>query len=199
MKKPAAKAKPTGVIKENAVSQYIKKATGLRVRVDAVTKFMADFDAVIVAVVDEAKALAQAERRNTILKVDVAAALEKHLRRKDLPWDETAKEVIKHNPTDLGKISKAVRDWIREHEERQPPKAARSASPRSEPRPARLSYRRALRSPEAQAGQLLAFALETMAGNLRVGRRVYFRDFGAFVKRIRPDRRVRHPRTGEII
>ena len=75
MKKPAAKAKLTGVIKENAVSQYIKKATGLRVRVDAVTKFMADFDAVIVAVVDEAKALAQAERRNTILKKDVAAAI----------------------------------------------------------------------------------------------------------------------------
>lgn len=117
MKKSTAKAKPTGVIKENAVSQYIKKATGLRVRVDAVTKFMADFDAVIVAVVAEAKALAQAERRNTILKVDVAAAIEKHLRRKDLPWDETAKEVIKHNPTDLGKISKAVRDWIREHDQ----------------------------------------------------------------------------------
>jgi len=53
--------------------------------------------------------------------------------------------------------------------------------------------------PEAQAGQLLTFALETMAGNLRAGRRVYFRDFGAFVKRIRPGRRVRHPRTGEII
>jgi DNA-binding protein HU-beta len=53
--------------------------------------------------------------------------------------------------------------------------------------------------PEGQARELLAFALETMAGNLRVGRRVYFRDFGAFVKRIRPDRRVRHPRTGEII
>lgn len=117
MKKSTAQAKPTGVIKENAVSQYIKKATGLRVRVDAVTKFMADFDAVIVAVVAEAKALAQAERRNTILKEDVAAAIEKHLRRKDLPWDETAKEVIKHNPTDLGKISKAVRDWIREHEQ----------------------------------------------------------------------------------
>lgn len=53
--------------------------------------------------------------------------------------------------------------------------------------------------PEGQARELLAFALETMAGNLRAGRRVYFRDFGAFVKRIRPDRRVRHPRTGEII
>lgn len=53
--------------------------------------------------------------------------------------------------------------------------------------------------PEAQAGQLLAFALKTIAGNLRAGRRVYFRDFGAFVKRTRPGRRVRHPRTGEII
>ena len=111
------KAKLTGVIKENAVSQYVKKSTGLRVRVDAVAKFIADFDAVIVAVVAEAKALARAGRRNTILKTDVAAAIDKHLRRRDLPWDETTKELIKHNPADLGKVSKAVRDWIREHEE----------------------------------------------------------------------------------
>ena len=47
---------------------------------------------------------------------DIAVALEKYLRRKNLPWDETAKEVIKHNPTDLGKISKAIRAWIQEHE-----------------------------------------------------------------------------------
>lgn len=117
MKKPTTKAKPTGVIKTNAVSQYIKKATGLRVRVDAVAKFMADFDVVIVAVVGEAKAIAQAQRRTTILKDDVAAAIDKHLRRRDLPWDETTKELIKHNPADLGKISKAVRDWIREHDD----------------------------------------------------------------------------------
>ena len=83
----------------------------------------------IVAVVKEAKRLALDERRNTILKKDVAAALEKFLRRQDLPWDETAKEVIKHNPADLGKISKTIRDWITEHEDQGvKPAASRSAN-----------------------------------------------------------------------
>lgn len=51
--------------------------------------------------------------------------------------------------------------------------------------------------PEDQARQLLAFALGTMAGNLRAGRRVYFRDFGAFARKIRPGRWFKNPRTGE--
>ena len=122
MKKNRTKAKPTGVIKPTAAAQYIKKATGLRVRTDAVDKLIADFDVVLVAVVAEAKALAQAGKRTTILTEDVAAAIDKHLRRRDLPWDETAKELIKHNPADLGKVSKAVRDWIREHEDAGDPK-----------------------------------------------------------------------------
>ena len=110
-------SKLTGVIKPTAAAQYIKKATGLRVRTEAVDELIAAFDAVLVDVVAEAKAIAQAERRTTILKEDVAAAVEKHLRRRNLPWDETAKELIKHNPTDLGKVSKTVRDWIREHDD----------------------------------------------------------------------------------
>jgi histone H3/H4 len=107
----------TGVIKPTVVTQYINRAAGMRAKKDAVAKLIADFDAVLAAVVVEAKNLARQDRRTTILKRDIVAALEKHLRRKDLPWDETAAEVIKHNPTDLGKISKTVRDWIREHED----------------------------------------------------------------------------------
>jgi len=117
MTKSTEKAKSSGVLKTNGVAVYIKKATGLRVKVDAIEKLIADFDAVIVAVVKESKRLALAGRRTTILKGDVAAALDKFLRRAELPWDETAKEVIKHNPADLGKISKAIRDWLREHED----------------------------------------------------------------------------------
>jgi len=115
--KSTEKAKSSGVLKTNGVAVYIKKATGLRVKVDAIERLIADFDAVIVAVVKESKRLALAGRRTTILKGDVAAALDKFLRRAELPWDETAKEVIKHNPADLGKISKAIRDWLREHED----------------------------------------------------------------------------------
>ena len=111
------KLAPTGVLKPTVVTQYINRAVGMRTKKDAVAKLIADFDAVLAAVVVEAGNLAREDRRTTILKRDVVAALEKHLRRKDLPWDETAAEVIKHNPTDLGKVSKTIRDWIREHED----------------------------------------------------------------------------------
>lgn len=53
--------------------------------------------------------------------------------------------------------------------------------------------------PEGQARQLLDFSLETMAGNLRAGRRVYFRGFGAFSRKIRPARWFKNPRTGERV
>ena len=115
MKKTTLKA--TGIIKSTAVTQYINRAAGMRVKKDAVAKLVLDFDAVLAAVIAEAKALAQAGRRTTILKRDIVAALEKHLRRRALPWDETANEVIKHNPADLGKISKTISDWIKEHED----------------------------------------------------------------------------------
>ena len=110
------KTKSTGLIKFTAVKDYINKAKAMRSKKEAVEKLIADFDVVLEAVIDEAKNLAQAEKRNTILEPDITAALDKHLRKKDLPWDETAKEVIKHSPTDLGKISKTLRNWIRERE-----------------------------------------------------------------------------------
>ena len=41
--------------------------------------------------------------------------------------------------------------------------------------------------------------LAKMAGSLRNGERVCFKDFGTFTKKIRPGRNVRHPKTGQII
>jgi integration host factor subunit beta len=55
------------------------------------------------------------------------------------------------------------------------------------------------RLPEAEAKKLLTFALQEVAGSLKAGRRAYLRGFGAFAKVVRPGRKVRHPRTGEII
>lgn len=51
----------------------------------------------------------------------------------------------------------------------------------------------------SQAGEIVDFALARIAQELKAGRRVYFRGFGAFAKKLRPGRRVRHPKTGEII
>ena len=105
----------TGIIKTNTVKDYIT-AKKMRSQASAVKKFIEDFDAVIETVIVEAAALATAAKRTTVMKADMAAALDKHLKKTALAWDQTAAEVIKHTPTDLGKISQTVMEWISAHE-----------------------------------------------------------------------------------
>ena len=109
-------AAKTGIIKTTTVKAYITNAKKMRTQAAAVKKFIDDFDVVIEAVITEAVALATAAKRTTVMKADMAAAIDKHLKKTSLSWDQTAAEVIKHNPTDLGKISQTVMEWISAHE-----------------------------------------------------------------------------------
>jgi nucleoid DNA-binding protein/histone H3/H4 len=185
--------KTTGIIKFTSVKNYINEVEKMRIAKDAVNKYIADFDVVQNAVIKEAKRLALAEKRSTILKPDAAAALEKYLRRKNLPWDETAKEVIKHNPTDLGKISKAIRAWIAEHETT----GGKLNKLNQGQLAAAIADKFNLQL--AETGRIIDFLIDQVARDLRAGRRTYFRGFASFVKKIRPGRKYRHPKTGEII
>ena len=191
--KPRTKAAGTGIIKFTSVKNYINEVEKMRIGKDAVNKYIADFDVVQDAVIKEAKRLALEEKRSTILKPDVAAALEKYLRRKNLPWDETAKEVIKHNPTDLGKISKVIRAWITEHETT----GGKLNKLNQGQLAAAIAGRFNLKLTET--GEIIDFAIDHIARDLRAGARTYFRGFASFVKKIRPGRKYRHPKTGEII
>ena len=102
----------TGIVKPTTVKDYITKAKKMRSQEAAVKKFVDDFDAAMEAVIVEAVRLATVAKRNTVMKADMAAAIDKYLKKTDLTWDQTAAEVIKHNPTDLGKISKTILEWI---------------------------------------------------------------------------------------
>ena len=113
-------AAKTGIVKTTTVKDYITKAKKMRSQASAVKKFIDDFDVVIEAVIVEAVALAKAAKRNTVMKADMAAAIDKYLKKTDLTWDQTAAQVIKHNPTDLGKISKNILEWISAHENPKP-------------------------------------------------------------------------------
>ncbi len=106
----------TGIIKTTTVKAYFTKAKKMRTQAAAVKKLIDDFDVVLENVIVEAVRLAKAAKRNTVMKVDVAAALDKFLKKTDLTWDQTAEQVIKQNPTDLGKISKTILEWISAHE-----------------------------------------------------------------------------------
>jgi len=183
----------TGIIKFTSVKNYINEVEKMRIGKDAVNKYIADFDVVQDAVIKEAKRLALDEKRSTILKPDIVAALEKYLRRKNLPWDETAKEVIKHNPTDLGKISKAIRTWIAEHETT----GGKMNKLNQGELTAAIADKFNLQLSET--GRIIDFLIDQVAQDIRAGRRTYFRGFASFVKKIRPGRKYRHPKTGEII
>ena len=109
-------AAKTGIVKPTTVKTYFTSVKKMRSQATAVKKFIDDFDAVIETVIVEAVRLAKAAKRNTVMKADMAAAIEKYLKKTDLTWDQTAAAVIKHNPTDLGKISKNILEWIAAHE-----------------------------------------------------------------------------------
>jgi histone H3/H4 len=102
----------------NTVKEYINTVLKMRSSEGAAKKFIAEFDSAIEATLADAGRLAKERKRNTILDEDIIPALEKHLGKKHLTWEETADEIIRQNPTDLGKISKAIYDYIEKEKEK---------------------------------------------------------------------------------
>jgi histone H3/H4 len=99
-------------IKFNTIKAYINDTLKMRSAESAVKKSMGEFDTAIETVLKEAGELAKQDKRNTVMDQDIISAVEKHLGKKNLTWQETADEIIRQNPTDLGKISKTINDYI---------------------------------------------------------------------------------------
>jgi len=99
-------------IKFNTIKAYINDILKMRSSESAVKLSMKEFDSAIETVLKEAGELAKEDKRNTVMDQDIISAVEKHLGKKNLTWQETVEEIISKNPTDLGKISKAINDYI---------------------------------------------------------------------------------------
>lgn len=99
-------------IKFNTIKSYINDILKMRSSESAVKLSMTEFDSAIEIVLKEAGELAKEDKRNTVMDQDIISAVEKHLGKRNLTWQETADEIIRKNPTDLGKISKAINDYI---------------------------------------------------------------------------------------
>lgn len=99
-------------IKFNTIKAYINDILKMRSSENAVKKSLNEFDTAIETVLKEAGELAKQDKRNTVMDQDIISAVEKHLGKKNLTWQETAEEITRQNPTDLGKISKAINDYI---------------------------------------------------------------------------------------
>mgnify|MGYP001597087309 FL=1 len=105
-------------IKFNTIKEYINVILKMRSSESAVKKAISEFDSAIEKVLKEAGELAKEDKRNTVMDQDIISSVEKHLGKRNLTWQETAEEIIRQNPTDLGKISKAINDYIEKEQEK---------------------------------------------------------------------------------
>jgi histone H3/H4 len=99
-------------VKPNTLKDAFKTAHKIRSTDGAVDKLVKAFDEAVGLVLAEAVKSAKAARRTTVLEEDAAAGIEKHLAKRRLTWDEAAQEVLAQTAADLGKISKAIQDYI---------------------------------------------------------------------------------------
>ena len=112
------KTKKTRFIKFEAVKAHINDIHKMRSSDKAVKKLVNRFDETIEAVIKDTQKTTKKDRRNTIMDQDIIPAMEKHLGKKHLSWQETTQEIIRQNPTDLGKISKAINSHIKKERQK---------------------------------------------------------------------------------
>ena len=100
-------------VKLSAVKRYIK-GRKLRSSTEAAAKIEKEFNRIIGRVILEAGKIARKDKKKTIMPKHVKAAFAKHVGKEDLAWEEILAQVLQETPADLGKISKGIRDHIRQ-------------------------------------------------------------------------------------
>jgi histone H3/H4 len=110
-------AKPE-FIRFNTVKEYITDTFKMRSQDSAVKKFIKEIDSKIETALKEAEKLAKEDNRNTVMEEDIKLALEKHLGKRHLTWQELAEEIISQTPADLGKISNSINDYIEKNKKK---------------------------------------------------------------------------------
>ncbi len=102
-------------VKFNTVKEYIKSVHNFRSDKESVEELVSRFNPLIEKVITESIKLAKEENRTTVLLRDVKIILERFIGKERLHWEDILKGILLQNPTDLGKISKGIKDYIREN------------------------------------------------------------------------------------
>ena len=102
----------TKFLKYSPVKTYINEVIKIKVSDTAVNKLISNIDSIIRKIIKDAEATAKNDKRKTISIDHMTDAIESNLGKKVLSWEETVEEIIKKNPTELGKISRAINDYI---------------------------------------------------------------------------------------
>ena len=94
------------------VKKYINETVKIKVSETAIKKLISTVNSTTKKIIKAAQAAAKKKKRKTISLTHITEAIEKNIGKKTLTWQETTAEIIKKNPTDLGKISRAINDHI---------------------------------------------------------------------------------------
>jgi len=113
---PKREKKPK-YIKYNTIKEYISSTLKLRSTDKTVKRFIKQFDTAIEAALKDAGKSTKENRRKTVMNKDMLPALEKHLGKRQLTWQEAAEQILKYPAADLGKISKTINNYLRKEEE----------------------------------------------------------------------------------
>lgn len=104
----------TEFIKFNTIKEYIKSVHDFRSDKESVEELILQFSSLIEKVIIESIKLAKEEKRTTVLLKDVKIMLERFVGKERLYWEDILKGILIQNPTDLGKISKGIKAYIKE-------------------------------------------------------------------------------------
>lgn len=105
-------SKITKFVSYNAIKTYINDVIEMKSSKTAVDKLRSQIDSTIRKIIKDATTAAKKKKRKTISIAHMTEAIEKSIGKKHLSWQETADEIIEKNPTELGKISRAINDHI---------------------------------------------------------------------------------------
>jgi len=111
------KEKKPEYIRFNTIKEYISSTLKLRSTDKTVKKFIKQFDTAIEAALKDAGKSTKEDKRKTVMDKDILPALEKHLGKRQLTWQEAAEQILKYPAAALGKISKAINDYLGKEKE----------------------------------------------------------------------------------
>jgi len=106
------KEKKPEFIRFNTIKEYISGVLKLRSTDKTVKNLIKKFDTAIEATLKDAGKSTKEDKRTTVMDKDILPALEKHLGKRQLTWQEAAKQLLKYLAADIGKISKEITNYL---------------------------------------------------------------------------------------
>jgi len=100
-------------IKDSMIKEYIRDTEKLRSSSKVVATINKQLNAIIQKVITEAAAIARESGQKTILEDDIVRALEKHVGRETLTWQQTLAQVLRQPAVNLRDIANGIDEELR--------------------------------------------------------------------------------------